>query len=252
MEIHVGVCAFKKKYYKSEISCVEVQQTFYNIPMEKTVRKWREEAPKHFIFNLKAFQGLTHNSRSPTWKRYTKKLTNDQKKLVGDLKLNELTKRWIDTYVHYMKILQGRVLVIQTPAKFKPTRESIANALKFFEYIFDRIKEQKATFLIGWEPRGEWLKNEKALRDVFGSFEGLIHIVDIFFHEPIFVREVSYFRLHGRPYLNYKYKYTDDDLELIIKRLEDLKKASKEIFVMFNNVYMEQDAVKLKKMMGVK
>jgi len=251
-EIYVGVCAFKKKYYKSEINCVEVQQTFYNIPMEKTVRKWRNEAPESFIFNLKVFQGLTHNPRLPTWKRYTRKLTETQKKQAGDLKLNDLTKKWIDTYINYMKILDGKVLVVQTPASFKPTNENVSNAMKFFEYFFERLKNLGAKFWIGWEPRGDWLKNIDALDDIFSSFNKLIHIVDIFFHEPVSISETSYFRLHGKPYLNYRYRYTDKDFDLISQKIERLKGVSSSIFIMLNNVYMEDDALRLKKFLGVK
>lgn len=250
--IHVGVCAFKKKYYKSEINCVEVQQTFYNIPMERTLQKWKEEAPPDFIFNIKAFQGLTHDAKSPTWKRYTKKLNEHQKKLVGNLKLNELTKEWVNKYVNFMRVLNGRVLVIQTPASFNPTSENVTNALRFFEYLTEKIGESRADFWIGWEPRGKWLEDYANLENVFSSFDNLTHVVDIFFHEPVVLRRVVYFRLHGKPYLNYGYKYSEEDLKFLIQKIDDLKKASDVIFLMFNNVYMEQDTLKLKKLLGVK
>jgi len=55
--------------YFSEFSIVELQSTFYKLPMVKTAEKWRSQAPEGFEFTLKAWQGVTHPSESPTWKR---------------------------------------------------------------------------------------------------------------------------------------------------------------------------------------
>ena len=71
MIVKVGCCGFpisKNKYY-DEFGIVELQTTFYNIPREKTLLKWREEAPEDFEFIVKAFQGITHPMSSPTWRR---------------------------------------------------------------------------------------------------------------------------------------------------------------------------------------
>ncbi|MEM2833669.1 MAG: DUF72 domain-containing protein, partial [Candidatus Korarchaeota archaeon] len=168
------------------------------------------------------------------------------------LNLNELTKEWINKHINFMRILNARVLLIQTPASFNPTSENIKKALRFFEYLSDKIKESKADFWIGWEPRGEWMKNFHNLDNVFSSFNNITHVVDIFFHEPITVRKIMYFRLHGKPYLNYRYKYSDEDFKFLIQRIDSLKKTSDSIFLMFNNVYMEQDVLRFKKFLGVK
>ena len=48
---------------------VEVQQTFYHPPMIKTLEGWRAEAPPDFEFTLKAWQLITHEAESPTYRR---------------------------------------------------------------------------------------------------------------------------------------------------------------------------------------
>ncbi len=242
MRIYIGVCAFKKKYYTSKINCVETQRTFYNIPQEKTVKKWRDEAPEGFIFNIKVFQGLTHTANMPTWRRYSKKLSTKEREKVGNLKLNDLTRRWIDIYAKYAKILDANVLVVQTPARFSPTDENVANAHRFFEYFIKVLDEAGAITWIGWEPRGEWLKDTVALKEIIQEHDKLIHVVDPFIHEPIEIKEVVYFRLHGKPYLNYKYEYTSGDLKQLLNKIHKYKSAER-IYVMFNNVYMDKNAL---------
>jgi len=48
---------------------VEVQQTFYQIPRIATGKRWREEAPPDFEFTMKAWQLITHEPSSPTYRR---------------------------------------------------------------------------------------------------------------------------------------------------------------------------------------
>jgi uncharacterized protein YecE (DUF72 family) len=67
-KIQVGCCGFaaaKAKYHKN-FAVVEIQQTFYQPPQEKTAEKWRNEAPPDFEFTLKAWQLITHPPQSPT------------------------------------------------------------------------------------------------------------------------------------------------------------------------------------------
>ena len=73
MTIWVGCCGFpiaKSKYY-AQFKLVEVQQTFYQPPRVKTLEKWRAEAPPDFEFTLKAWQLITHEPKSPTYRRLT-------------------------------------------------------------------------------------------------------------------------------------------------------------------------------------
>jgi uncharacterized protein YecE (DUF72 family) len=50
-------------YYAERFSCVEVNNTFYNLPAEETFRAWREATPPDFQFVLKASRYLTHIRR---------------------------------------------------------------------------------------------------------------------------------------------------------------------------------------------
>jgi uncharacterized protein YecE (DUF72 family) len=70
--LHIGTCGFhvaRSKYYR-EFTVVEIQKTFYTPVSEDLAKKWRSEAPENFEFTLKAPQTITHEMKSPTYRRY--------------------------------------------------------------------------------------------------------------------------------------------------------------------------------------
>jgi uncharacterized protein YecE (DUF72 family) len=50
-------------YYAERFACVEVNNTFYNLPSEDIFRSWRDAVPGDFRFVLKASRYLTHIQR---------------------------------------------------------------------------------------------------------------------------------------------------------------------------------------------
>jgi uncharacterized protein YecE (DUF72 family) len=53
----------KKKwleYYAGHFNTVEINNTFYHLPRRTTVQKWREQAPKGFLYVVKANRYITH------------------------------------------------------------------------------------------------------------------------------------------------------------------------------------------------
>ena len=50
-------------FYAERFTTVEINNTFYRMPNEETLRKWASEAPDHFVFALKAPQRITHQKR---------------------------------------------------------------------------------------------------------------------------------------------------------------------------------------------
>jgi len=47
-------------YYAGRLTTVEINNSFYNLPSEKTFRKWAEMVPPGFIFSIKASRYITH------------------------------------------------------------------------------------------------------------------------------------------------------------------------------------------------
>ncbi len=244
MEVHVGCCGLPvgmKKYFR-EFSVVELQSTFYKLPKLDTARKWRESAPKDFEFLLKAFQGISHPTTSPTWRRSGLKMDEIEKlkDKVGFLKpTKEVFNFWAQT-LEVCKTLNSPVCLVQLPASFKESEENVKNAEKFFSKI-ERDGISIALELRGWSKEG-FKKLCKRL--------DLISCVDPFASEPVYFssRKIAYFRLHGnyeKGRINYKYKFTDKDLQQLKRVVEELK--VEKAFVLFNNVFMHEDALRFKR-----
>lgn len=228
VQIKVGCCGFpvaRNRYYQT-FSLVEVQQTFYQPPEPATARRWRTEAPPGFEFALKAWQLITHEPSSPTYRRLKENIPQEKRDSYGSFRpTTEVLDAW-ERIKEMADILQARVVVFQSPASFGPTPEHKENLRRFFSSI------QRKRLLLAWEPRGRW--NEAELLDLCRELE-LIHCVDPFKNKPLY-GEINYFRLHGRT--GYRYRYTENDLN----ELKD-KCASRPLsYCLFNNVPMFEDA----------
>ena len=79
--VKIGTCGFgrvKRDEYVRLLPVVEIQHTFYHPPEIKTLEKWRAAVPQDFEFTLKAWQMITHESSSPTYKRLKRPLTDQE------------------------------------------------------------------------------------------------------------------------------------------------------------------------------
>ncbi len=47
-------------YYASQFDTVEINNTFYHLPQEQTLKKWHKLAPANFLFAVKANRYITH------------------------------------------------------------------------------------------------------------------------------------------------------------------------------------------------
>lgn len=242
VEILIGTCGFptaRSKYY-SMFRTVELQETFYDLPTQERMRELRQEAPEDFQFTVKVFQGLTHTSDSPTWRRMRRaRLTGDLRNYGLLRPTRENLELW-DEFLNLVKPLNPSFFVFQTPPSMRITEEGARDVIEFFRTIGNTDK-------VGWEPRGSSYEEPELLRRIFEE-AGIVHIVDPFRRSPLVKRDTAYLRLHGigKGEVNYSYKYTDDDL----RRLKDLVKelGSSRVFVMFNNVHMLSDATRFREL----
>lgn len=231
MRIHIGCCGFvraRAEYYR-HFEVVEVQQTFYRPPRLSTVQAWRDEAPPDFIFTLKAWQIITHPASSPTYRKA--RLTFDAPAdHYGFFRPTaEVHAAW-DRTRETAEALQAPVVVFQCPAAFAPTDEHIANLAAFARQV------DRGRLLFAWEPRGPW--PDDLVRDLCRDLS-LLHVVDPFQRPPV-TQKMAYFRLHGKT--GYRYRYTDADLQ----QLHAGCRAYEEVYCLFNNVTMWEDALRLK------
>ncbi|MFQ5951825.1 MAG: DUF72 domain-containing protein [Candidatus Omnitrophota bacterium] len=236
MKLKIGCCGFpvgRQKYYE-KFKLVEIQRTFYRLPRIETAEKWRLFAPDNFEFTLKAWQLITHESTSPTYRRLSFKMKPGQKKKCGSFKpTDEVFRAWEETE-KIASVLKSRIIVFQCPASFRPTKENKENLRKFFRTI------RRKRYKFAWEPRGDW--TEKDIKRLCEDLD-LIHCVDPFQSKPLY-GNIRYFRLHGIGAYRYKYKGWE------LKQLQEFCESEsilvkrKPIYVLFNNTHMFEDAAR--------
>jgi uncharacterized protein YecE (DUF72 family) len=238
IDLRVGCCGFSVALarYAETFSVVEVQQTFYQPPQLRTLEKWRSQTSPKFEFTLKAWQLITHEAGSPTYRRLREKLNDRQKREAGDFRASATVMAAWQRTLQCAQALSSRLILFQCPARFSPTRENKNNLRGFFHELNrqagQRGGEKHLTF--AWEPRGEWKPEE--VGELCGEL-GLVHAVDPFQHAPV-TSGLAYFRLHGRS--GYRYRFTDSDLGQLMAVA--CRYAS--CYVLFNNISMFEDAGK--------
>lgn len=232
--IRIGCCGFRssRQSYYPLLDAVEVQHTFYQPPQIPTLEKWREEAPRDFVFTIKAWQLITHQSSSPTYRRLKRELTETERERAGSFRSSRIVKEAWDTTRACARALRAPVILFQCPASFKPTRTNIENLRRFF----GKARREEAVF--GWEPRGGWPR--EVVRDLCEELD-LWHVVDPF-TERTTTPLRCYFRLHGRG--GWRYTYEEGELEELLYMIP----AEHTSYVFFNNREMLTDAVRFKEM----
>jgi len=96
------------RFYASRFSTVEINNTFYRLPLLTTVRSWHEKAPADFIFAVKGSRFITHI-----------------------LRLNNLG-RAMNNFIRRIRPLQEKLgpILWQLPPNFKPDFPRLEDFLK--------------------------------------------------------------------------------------------------------------------------
>lgn len=231
--------------YVELFSCVEIQHTFYQPPKISTLERWSEQAPPDFEFVLKAWQLITHDAKSPTYRRLKKQLSESEKQEAGYFRATPIVQQAWETTLACANILQAKTILFQCPASFKQTAENISNMEEFFRNL-DR-KQSRSRLNFCWETRGEW--DPQVVKRLCDDLN-LWHVVDPFQSKSVTPNR-CYFRLHGRG--GWRYEYDESELRELAAMLSDSSSSgtvatglaqAERPYVFFNNVRMTQDALR--------
>ncbi|MEP6719563.1 MAG: DUF72 domain-containing protein [bacterium] len=238
--------------YVELFSCVEVQQTFYQPSAIATLERWRAAAPLDFEFVLKAWQLITHDAKSPTYRRLKKKLSEVEKQEAGYFRPTAIVKEAWEVTLACANALKAKTILFQCPASFKPTKESISNLKNFFAGT-ERADIDGGALNLCWEPRGDW--DPKVVQNLCEELH-LWHVVDPFVSKSV-TPDKLYYRLHGKN--GWRYEYDEAELRELAQKIagwqfearasatrsssvHDSPLPIHEPYVFFNNVRMIQDA----------
>jgi uncharacterized protein YecE (DUF72 family) len=233
--VKVGCCGFRlsRAEYFARFPVVEVQQTFYQPPRIETLRGWREEAPGGFEFTVKAWMLITHEARSPVYRRLKRGLTDEEHEQVGSFRPTRAVREAWEATRASAEALGARRVLFQCPASFKPVPENVGNLRSFF------TSADRGHFVFLWEPRGGWPRD--LIAELCAELD-LAHVVD-----PLAERTVTprrcYFRLHVRR--GGRKSYEDAELSELYSMLP----RGETSYVLFNNVRMIDDAGRFRRLM---
>ena len=235
-DVRLGLCGFTigAAAYFRQFRVVEVQQTFYDPPQDATMSRWRRQAPLRFEFTLKAWQLVTHDASSPTYRRLRRPLSEAERAEAGSFRATPTVERaWART-LECARLLRATKILLQCPRSFRPTDENVERLRAFC-----RSAERPEGTELLWEPRGAW--PAELVAELCADLD-LVHAVDPFVSETQ-TPERAYFRLHG--ITGARHVYTDDEL----RRLHAMTPPG--AYVLFNNIPRVGDAHRFAALLGV-
>ena len=208
------------EHYAQYFDTVEVNNTFYRLPLKTSVARWVEETPAKFVFALKASRYLTH----------VKRLTD----------LGSGIQRYYERLEPLARSPKLGPVLWQLPANFRRDDERLGAALEalppgrhcfefrhatwFVEPVYDLLRKHRAALVIGDRPEVKEFQSHELTADW------------------------TYVRFHygsrGR-----RGNYSESELEEWARRFEDWRREV-EIFAYFNNdweVFAVRNALWLKR-----
>ncbi|WP_235498927.1 DUF72 domain-containing protein [Knoellia sp. Soil729] len=228
MDVRVGLCGWTvaQAAYVRRFPVLEVQHTFYDPPSDAVLLRWRTQVPAGFEFTMKAWQVVTHESSSPTYRRLKRPLPQDAMGQVGGFRTTPpVLAAWQRT-LECARILHATAVLLQCPRSFRPTGENVARLRSFLTQV------ERPTGRLLWEPRGDW--PTQLVGNLCAELD-LVHVVDPMHAETV-TPDRTYYRLHGTS--GSRHVHTDVEL----RRLRDLVADRPSPYVMFNNLPRTGDA----------
>ena len=198
----IGLCGWtiNRAEYLRHFPVVEIQHTFYEPPTDALLAKWRADVPKRFEFTMKAWQLITHESSSPTYRRLKQPLPHSHSGHVGAFRATIPVLHAWERTLECARVLSATAVLLQCPKSFTPTATHVKQMRTFLETV-----ERPASSSLLWEPRGEW---PTSLLIELCDEHDLVHVVDPMQTETV-TPERTYYRLHGTTGMRHVHTYAE-------------------------------------------
>jgi uncharacterized protein YecE (DUF72 family) len=241
--------AARLSWYADHFDYVEVNSTFYAIPLKKVVDRWDSETPSNFLFDVKLHGLLSRHavkatSLPPDIRRDAE--TNPRGKLILTPKLERLVAERI---LKEVEPLRGAgklgAFLLQLSPSFSPQKhkldeleqlaslfrdERLAIELRNRNWLTDSYREQTLAFF-----------QSKRLPLVLVDAPESEHFTVMQRENLVTSPRLVYLRLHGRNERGYiagksvaerfNYDYSDDEIAGVATRVRDLAKETDEVHV---------------------
>ena len=219
-----------RRGYFSRLTLMEVQDTFLAPPKLKTLRRWRSEAPDDFCYTVKAWQVITHEASSPSYRA----IPAGSAPPPAECGLFQQTSAVSEAYARTLecaRALAARAILFETPPSFTPTASNRQRIARFFEGV-ERVPEID----LAWEARGVWSTAE--VEQITADLE-LLPCYDPVANQQLPRNERAYFKLQHA-------QLDEDDVVALADVLEEYAR----LFVVFgDSPEMLQHALRLVRML---
>lgn len=204
----------KLRAYSRVFNIVEVDSTFYRNPSKATVMGWLKYSPSNFLFTAKLPKTITHDN-----------MLGLKKDVAAELEI----------FLDLMRPLQleGKLacLLIQLPPKYSYNPRNLECFFELLDPIFRYAVEFRNL---------SWLVPMAETFEILKKHQVAYTIVD----EPLLPSEVhltadfTYFRWHGKgKNIWFDYKYSSEELDEWVPKVQKASKSVKKVFGFFNNHY---------------
>jgi uncharacterized protein YecE (DUF72 family) len=211
-------------YYQKYFDTVELNTTFYHLPKETTITKWRDETKEDFTFVLKASRFITH----------IKKLSDPEES--------------IDIFFERIAPLQEKtpVILFQLPPSLQINTEKLDTLLtklpSGYRYTLEFRHES-------------WFQEETY--EILRAHNASLCIYELAgFVSPVLATgDHVYVRLHGPTTQKYRGSYSEESLISWADHFKKWQKEKRDVFCYFDNderAYAVKNALRLKELVGNK
>lgn len=191
------------KYYSSVFSTVEVNTTFYHVPLLSTVKKWKATVSENFSFSIKASRYITHQKR-----------LHDCKESLA----------YLFSHIDQLKNKMGPIL-FQLPPSFHANKDLLADFInllnKKHRYVFE------FRHLTWFEEDIYELLSKKNIALCITDLNGKLT-------PEVITADFTYLRLHG-PKRAYQGSYGPVKLRAWKKKIQKWNDSGTSVYCYFDN-----------------
>lgn len=202
--------ASRLTYYASFFNSIEINSSFYKLPMGSTLTKWLQQVPEDFKFTFKLWKEITH---------------------VKELNFKEKDVEQFFKIISQANAKKG-CLLVQFPPSL--TKSYLKQVVKLLEVL------KKYNSKHGWNIAVEFRSKtwyEKKIYKILKSYAVSLVLQDIPKSATPMITQTSkvvYVRFHG-PKGNYRESYPDYFLSEYSTYIKEWLEEGKEVYVYFNN-----------------
>lgn len=191
------------EHYCHHFATVEINNSFYRLPSEKTFRKWRDNVPEDFVFAVKSSRYITHIKKLKDPVESTK-LFLTRAKFLGD-KLGPI----LFQLPPQLKVRLDRLeQILQSLPKDLRYCFEFRHTSWFCKEVYDLLRHHNSALCIANSPAFPMVIQRTA--------------------------DFSYFRFHGSTIL-YGSRYSPEELKSWAKQIQRFLDEGADVYVYFDN-----------------